>query len=37
MGKLRLKSTKWNQKELYKESTKLGAGYLRKSTKYINP
>ena len=29
--KLRLKSTKWKQKEPYKESTKPGAGSLRKS------
>jgi hypothetical protein len=28
-----LKSTKWKQRELYKESTNLGAGSLRKSTK----
>jgi hypothetical protein len=28
-----LKSTKWRQKELYKESTKPGAGSLRKSTR----
>jgi hypothetical protein len=27
-----LKSTKWKQKELYKESTKPEAGSLRKST-----
>jgi hypothetical protein len=31
--KLRAKSTKWKQKELYKESTKPGAGSLRKSTR----
>jgi hypothetical protein len=30
------KSTKWKQKELFKESTKPGAGSLRKSTRYIN-
>jgi hypothetical protein len=28
-----LKSTKWKQKELYKESTKPGASSLRKSTR----
>jgi hypothetical protein len=28
-----LKSTKWKQKELFKESTKPGAGSLRKSTR----
>ena len=28
-----LKSTKWKQKELYKESTKSGPGSLRKSTR----
>jgi hypothetical protein len=28
-----LKSTKWKQKELYKELTKPGAGSLRKSTR----
>jgi hypothetical protein len=31
--KLGLKSTKWKQNELYKESTKPGAGSLRKLTK----
>jgi hypothetical protein len=30
--KLRVKSTKWNQ-EIFKESTKRGAGSLRKSTR----
>jgi hypothetical protein len=29
----RLKSTKWKQNELFKESTKSGAGSLRKSTR----
>jgi hypothetical protein len=29
----RLKSTKWKQKELYKESTKPGVGSLSKSTR----
>ena len=28
-----LKSTKWKQKELFKESTKPGGGSLRKSTR----
>jgi hypothetical protein len=31
------KSTKWQQEELFKESTKQGAGSLRKSTRLINP
>jgi hypothetical protein len=31
--KLRLKSTKWKQKEPYKEPTKPGAASLRKSTR----
>jgi hypothetical protein len=30
---LGLKSTRWKQKELLKESTKGGAGSLRKSTR----
>jgi hypothetical protein len=33
----RMKSTKYKQRELYKESTKPGAGSLRKSIRYINP
>jgi CRISPR/Cas system-associated endoribonuclease Cas2 len=35
--KLRLISTKWNQKELYKESTKPGSGSLRKINKIDKP
>jgi hypothetical protein len=31
--KLRVKSTKWKQEELFKELTKRGVGYLRKSTR----
>jgi hypothetical protein len=31
------KSTKWKQEELFKETTKPGAGSLRKSTIMINP
>jgi hypothetical protein len=34
---LGLKSTKWKQKELYKESTKPGAGSLRKINKIDKP
>ena len=33
ISKLRAESTKWKQRELYKESTKPGAGSLRKSTR----
>jgi hypothetical protein len=35
--KLRVEVNQEEQKELYKESTKQGAGSLRKSTRYINP
>jgi Rps23 Pro-64 3,4-dihydroxylase Tpa1-like proline 4-hydroxylase len=35
--KIRAESTKWKQKELSKESTKPGAGSLKKSTRYKNP
>jgi hypothetical protein len=31
--KLRAETNKWKQKELFKESTKPGAGSLRKSTR----
>jgi hypothetical protein len=34
---LGLKSTKWKQKELYKELTKAGAGSLRKINKIDKP
>jgi hypothetical protein len=35
-NQLKQKSTKYKQRELYKESTKLKIGSLRKSTKLIN-